>query len=55
MLHADNAYIVIKYLIEHAEELAREHCFYSDTVEELMEEVDYLKASLELCRIPNKK
>ena len=55
MLDVDKKFIVIKYLIEHAEEIARGSCFYSESVEELFESINYLRDSLEICRVPNKK
>lgn len=53
MLNVDRKFVIIQYLIEHAEEMARGSCFYSDSVEELFESINNLKNSLEACRVPN--
>ena len=52
MLAVDAKFIIIKHLIEHAEEVARGSCFYSESIEELFESIDYLKDSLNACRKP---
>ena len=49
-LEVDRKFIIIQHLIEHAEEIARGSCFYSESLDELFESIDYLKNSLEACR-----